>query len=450
LEAQFPDTVETQPELLAQHYTEAGLHEQAVIYWQLAGQRARQRSAYVEVIQHVTQGLALIEMLPKTPEHLQQALTLSITLGNALSVTKGMAAPEVEQAYTQARALCQQVGETPQRFRALYGLWSFYNGRAMHRPAQDLGEQLLRLARAQQEPRALLTAHWALGGTLFFLGELVSAHMYLTQGLALPGAQQARVIGFSILLYEAWALWILGYPEQAKTTMTEALTRAQTSADPFSVVIILAHAALLHLWLQEWQTVQQYAERVRALSTEQDFANWLALGTLIRGWALAAQGYGDDGITHMRQGVGQYRAGAQVGLPHHLIPLAETYGNNGQPMEGLAVLAEALELMEATSERVWEAELYRLKGEILQQVVCGVQQEEITPEECLQQALAVARRQQAKSWELRAAISLARLWQRQGKRDAARQLLADVYSWFTEGLDTADLQEAKTLLEELS
>jgi len=232
--------------------------------------------------------------------------------------------------------------------------------------------------------------------------------------------------------------------------MTEALTHAQTSAHHISMAITLIHAALLHLWHQEWQAVQQCAERAMVLSTEQDFAHWMALSTLARGWALAGQGYGDDSIAQMRQGVVQYRAtGAQVGLPHHLAPLAEAYGNNGQPAEGLAVLAEAMTLMEATNEHMWEAELYRLKGELLQHVISEVQQEELTAEECFQRALAVARHQQAKSWELRAAISLARLWQRQGKRAEAHELLAPIYGWFTEGFDTADLQEAKALLEKL-
>jgi DNA-binding winged helix-turn-helix (wHTH) protein/predicted ATPase len=432
---------------LAVHFLRGRDAPRAVQYWQQAGQQARQRSAHVEAIYHFTQGLELLETLPETPERFQQSLTLQIALGNALSVTKGFAAPEVEQAYGLARVLCDQVGETPQRFRALYGLWTFYWGRAAYQTARELGEQLLRLAKRQSDPTAQLTAHLAQGTTLFYLGKFVAAHKHLTQGLSLVAPQEYRVMGIFALIYAALTGWMRGYPDQARATMAEALTRAQQRAHPPSLAVALVFAAMLHFWYREWQVFQERTDDIIRLATEQEFAHWAAVGAVWRGWGLATQEHDDEGITRMRSGLEQFRAtGLQAGLPYHLTVLVEAYGHSGQPAQGLNTLDEIQTLVDTTGDRWWEAEVWRLKGKLLLDLSLDHVAE---AETCFHQALDVASRQQAKSLELRAATSLARLWSKQAKRHEARQLLARVHSWFTEGFDTADLKEAKALLEEL-
>jgi len=248
-------------------------------------------------------------------------------------------------------------------------------------------------------------------------------------------------------MYAARTQWLLGYPEQAVQRSHEALSLAQRIAHPFSLAHALCFAAGIHQFRREGQAVQEQAEAAMALSTEQGFASRLALGILLRGWALAEQGQGEAGLAQMRQGLAARHAiGEDVDRAYYLALLAEGYGKAGRTMEGLHVLTEALAVMDSIEEHYYEAELCRLKGALL---LMHSAEQDAEAEACFQQALAVARRQQAKSLELRAAMSLARLWQQQGKRDEARALLAPIYGWFTEGFDTADLQEAKVLLDAL-
>ncbi len=270
-------------------------------------------------------------------------------------------------------------------------------------------------------------------------------------------------MAFSLSL-GAWVLWMLGYPNQALERIRDALTLAQELSHPYSLAFALDFAAELHQFRQEGQAAQQWAEAVMTVSTEQGFPLLLARGTIVRGWALAEQGQREEGVAQTRQGLAAYRAtGAELRRPHYLALLAEAYGKVGRAEEGLSVLAEALAQMHRTGERAYEAELYRLKGELTLQKfqVSGskfqvqespkseVRSPESEAEEYFLRAIEIARRQSAKSWELRAAISLSRLWQQQGKKEEARQMLAEIYDWFTEGFDTADLQEAKALLEAL-
>jgi TOMM system kinase/cyclase fusion protein len=455
LEAQFPAICETQPELLAHHSTEAGLHEEAIGYWQKAGQRAIERSANLEAIGHLTIGLEVLKTLPDTPERTQQELTLHTALGVPLRAIKGLAAPEVGHVYARARELCQQVEETPQLFPVLRGLWEFYELQGELQTARELGEQLLTLAQRVREVELLLVAHNVLGDTLVWLGEFAVAREHLEQGMALYNPQQHRSHAFlygydsgvHCLSFAAWALWYLGYPDQALRRIHEALTLAQELSHPFSLAFALAFAAWLHQLRREEQAAQEWAAAAIALSTDQGFPFWVAWGTILRGWALAEQGQRAKGIAQMRQGITAWRAtGAELQRPYYLALLAEAYGKAGQAEEGLSVLAEALTAVHKTGERQYEAELYRLTGELLRKQDGSDEQE---AESCLRQAVDVAHQQQAKSLELRAAMSLSRLWQSQGKRAEARELLAPIYGWFTEGFDTADLQEAKALLAEL-
>jgi TOMM system kinase/cyclase fusion protein len=456
LEAQFPGMAETQPELLAHHYTEAGLSAQAIPYWQRAGQRTSERSAHVEAIAHLTRGLEVLNTLPDTPERMQQELVIQTTLGPALLATKGYAAPEVGKVYARAQDLCQQVGETPQIFPTLYGLYYFHVIRAEFYRARELAEQLLRMARHQQDQTFLLLAQQALAGSLFHLGELTLCRTHLERGMALYDAQQHHVLAFRygidpgvfFLSYAARPLWLLGFPDQARTSIREALTLARKLVHPFSLAFTLHWAATTHQLRREAPASQEQAEVSMAFSREQGFALWVPGGTVLRGWALTEQGQMEEGIAQMRQGMSAWQAtGAEADRPYYLALLAEVYGKAGQAEEGLPLLAEALAVMDAIEERYYEAELYRLQGELL---LVHAAPQHAEAEICFRQALDIARHQQAKSLELRATMSLSRLWQRQGKHQEAYDLLAPIYGWFTEGFDTADLQEAKALLEELS
>jgi predicted ATPase len=450
-----PETVETQPELVAHHYTEAGLAAPAVGYWQRAGQRAIERSANLEAISHFTRGAEVLKTLPDSAERTQQELLLQTALASACIAVKGMAAPEVEQAYARAHELCQKVGDIPQLVPVLQGLRRYYLARAEYLKVRELGEQLLRLAQSLQDSIAVVEGHLALGMLLRNLGELTDARAHLEHGIALYDPQQHRSLAFrhgrdpgvTSRNIAAMVLWVLGYPSQALQKSREAMALAQELSHAYSLVLALSFAAEIHTYRREGRAVQERAEAVIALSTEHGFAQYLAVGTILRGWALAEQGQGEAGITQMHQGIAAFQTiGTEAGRLRYLALLAEACGKGGQAEEGLSLLAEALAGVEKTGARDYEAELHRLRGELLLRLAVP---DAPQAEACFQHALAVARLQQAKSWELRAAMSLGRLWQQQGKRTEARELLAPIYSWFTEGFDTPDLQEAKALLEAL-
>jgi class 3 adenylate cyclase/predicted ATPase len=455
MEEQFPETAEVQPELLAHHYIEASLIERAIPYWQRAGQHASDRSAPQEAISHFTRGLELLKTLPETPARTQQSLILHIALGAALLVT-GHAAPAVEQAYTQAYALCQQVGETATLAPVLYGLWFFYLGRAQLHTAREIGDTLLRLAHRAADPALAVVAHFTLGLTWWHLGVLPAARQHVEDGIALdtPDRRTAPVFrlgfdpGVGCRTTAALTLWCLGYPEQALARIHEALALAHELSHPFSLAWAWYWAALVAQWRRDVPAVYAHAEAAVALATAQGFPLIVAVGTSMRGWALAMQGQGEEGIAQVRQGMAAWRAtGAVLAGPGLCCLLAEIAHHRGHTADGLQALAEAQTVMEQNEQRMWGAVIARLRGVLL------LRQPGPPPEEaeaCFQQALALARRQEAKALELRAATSLARLWQQQGKSDEAKQVLGDVYHWFTEGFDTADLKDAQTLLDELA
>jgi predicted ATPase len=486
---QFSDTVASAPELVAHHYTEADLIPQAIPYWQRAAQIASQRSAHAEAISHLTKGLDLLKTLPETSERAQHELTLQIALGAPLIATRGYAASPVEDAYSRALELCRQMGEPPQLFPVLWGLSAFYGVRAELKTARELSEQLLRLARGVQDPALLLAAHHALGQYLYFMGEFARAREHFEQGIALYNPRQHSSLaylygqdpGMACLSYLSWTLWFLGYAGQALERSAEALTLAHDLYHPVSLAFAQDFAAALHQLRREAHLTQEQAEAAMALSSEQGFQFWLTAGTLYRGWALAELGQREEGTLQMRNGLAAFRAtGAKLGEPYFLARLSEAYGKDGQADEGLSALADALATVDNTGERFYEAEQYRLKGELIlaQSRVQGVgvsvkagpqfttngstlrkptqhhrtpiTQAEAEAEASFLKALEIARKQHAKSLELRAATSLARLWQTQGKQGKAEQILADVYRWFSEGFDTADLKDANALLDELS
>jgi predicted ATPase len=468
LEALYSVSLDEHYSDLAHHYSRSGNTQKAVEYLGLAGQQAVQRSANAEAITHLTTALELLTTLPDTPQRSQHELTLQISLGVPLIATKGYAAPEVAKAYTRARELCQQGGEASQLFSALWGLWLSSLVRAEHESARELGEQLLSLAQRVQDPAPL--AHYALGVSLFSLGELGSARVQLEQGIALYDLHQHRSHGFrygqdpgvTCLSFAAWTLYTLGYPAQALKRTHETLTLAHEVAHPFSLAWALSWTAISHQFRREGHLAQEQAEAAIILSTDQGFAHYVALGTILRGWALVEQGQGEEGIAQIREGLAAQRAiGSEFVLPYYLALLAEAHGKTGQTEEGLTVLTEALTIAHKTGERWYEAELYRLRGElVLQSGVWGPESENPNtqhPPPSTQQeaevyflkAIEIAQRQQAKSLELRAVMNLSRLWQQHGKKKEAHEMLAEIYGWFTEGFDTKDLQEAKALLQEL-
>ena len=442
-------------ERLAYHYTRTDNVAKALVYLTRVAEKAARHSAHVEAISHFTQALELLQKLPATPERSQQELSLHIALGASLIATKGYAAPEVEQTYTRARQLCQHLGDPHQLFPVLQGLRNYYNARAEYQTARALGEQLLTLAQQAQDPALLLVAHRALGVTLFYLGAVATALTHCVQGMALYDPQQHRAAvflhgedaGVICRSYAAWTLWYLGYPDQGLAQNDEAVTLAQQSANPYSLAYALSWAAVFHQFCQEGRAAQERAEAAISLATEQGFPLWRTASSILRGWALVHQGHAREGIEQIRQGLMAFRATeSELLRPYFLALLAEAYGTMGQPEAGLTVLAEALTLVDATGERWYEPEIHHLKGALLLQQSTDNHGE---AQACFHRALDVARSLQARSFELRAATSLSRLWQQHGKRHEARQLLAEVYGWFTEGFDTIDLQEAKVLLDEL-
>jgi len=437
---------------LAVHFERGCDYGRAMRYRQQAADTALGRYAYEEAISHLRQGLELLRSLPESVEREQQELDLQLALGPALIASKGGSAPEVEQAYAQARALCQQAGEIPQRFSALLGLWYCYINRGALPTARELGEQLFRLTQHAAAPTLLLEGHQALGMTSLYQGDYVAARTHCEQGIARidPTALRAQALypgpapGVGCLTMAAHALWCLGYPAQALQRSHEALALAQALAHPYSLVYAKHFAGYLSHRRREIPDVQAQADAVLALATAQGFPNWVAVATFWRGWGLVMQGQAAAGLTQMHQGMaGVAATGMMLGRPRFLVHLAEALGHTGQVEEGLRLLAEALAEFQASGQGFLLAEAYRLQGELL---LCQTVPDAARAEACFRQALTIARRQQAKSWELRAAMSLSRLWQQQGKRADAYELLAPIYGWFTEGFDTADLKEAKALL----
>ena len=464
---QFSDIRHQQPELVAHHYTEAGLLDQAIGFWQYAGEQAVQRSAHREGIGHFLKGLALLSELPETPDRTHRELTIQTRLGPSLMATKGYAAPEVERAYARAQELCQQLGETPHSFQVLRGLWVVHEMRAELRTARQLGEQLLALAQHLDDPDLLIEVHRALGNTLLWIGEFAHAREHLQKALALHNPEQHKALAFQYgtdprtvcLLYETLALWVLGYPEQALQKSREALARAEEGARQHSLSLAAAlnWTGLLHQLRGEVEVTYERAVAGIAFAQQCGFPDWEMIGTIFRDWATAAQSYNEMPVEQLQKMIVAWCAtGAELLRPYFLGLLAEQYGKIGRSEKGLALLDEALAVVNTSAERFSEAELYRLRGELLLvRDANRLSAQTSTPrsnseaEGCFQKALFVARQQGAKSWELRAATSLAQQWCKQDKRESARRVLTETTDWFTEGRETRDFQAAQALLTEL-
>jgi tetratricopeptide (TPR) repeat protein len=440
---------------LARHFEMAGVISKAVNNLLQAGSKAVQLSAHQEAIAHYHKGLELLKSLPETTQRAQQELALQMSLGVSLSASRGYADPEMGKAYGRARELCQQLGATPELVPVLTGLGGFYSLRAEYQIAREVYEEILDVAKQSADPTLLAIGHWGIGYLFVVEGKFEAGCDHLEQALSFYDSQQHRSLasiyyhdpGVSCLTWLSWGLWALGYPEKALQRSREALALAQELSHPFTTAFALGLAAVLHSFRREPQIAQDRAEAAVSLSEEWGFPFWLALGHTWHGWALVQQGRRDEGLDEMQAAIEFVRmSGARQPFPTCLIRFAEAHAKCGSAGEGLKLLAEAqAEFIESGGD-VSEAEAHCLQGELVLQTGMDLQH----AEDCFQQAIEIARRQQAKSWELRATMSLSRLWQRQGKRDEARQKLTQIYSWFTEGFNTPDLEQALRLLDELA
>jgi predicted ATPase len=457
LESRFPDIVASEPEVLAHHFTAAGLAEPGVLYWQRAGQQAVDRSAYAEATRHFSAGIELLAELPDTPARTRQEIALHIAVGAAQIVVKGHAAAEVEHSYLRARELCERIGEDAELIPIFFGLWRCYIARPQLRKALELGLSLRQLALKADGMALGVIADYTVGLSRYFLGEFPEARQSLETGIAHYAFQMREAPFFRIgqdpgvgcRSYGAMCLWMLGFPDQAVSRGRDGLALARDLNHPFSVAFARCMLACVAQNRRDMATVHQQADAALALATEQRFPVYAGLATILRGWALTIERKCEDGLVDVQKGMAAWRElGVGGWRPSFCIMLAEAFIALGKTEDALGTLDEAQSLMESTEERWWEAEVYRLRGLVLSKQSSLLSQQKA--ENWFRRALDVANRQHGKSLELRAAISLARMWRDQGKHGEAHDLLAPIYGWFTEGFDAVDLKEARTLLDELT
>lgn len=455
---------------LAVHFEHGREYERAVHHLLQAADRALRREGHREAIRHFSKGLGLLAKLPETPERTQQELLLCIRLAASLSYAKGFAAPEVARAFARAHALLRQRGDAPETLLALPAVRGYHFVRGDLPTAQATAQQLLAAAERAQDGFLILWAHFGLGENLFYLGELTGARERFEQALAhadptpyrprgpLRGVQDPGITSRSALVP---TLWLLGYPDAALRMERDALAQAEDSSDPATLVYAFALAGCHH-WLRRDSTeVRKHAEAAMVVAREHGFPYWLAWATILRGWALTEQGDDAEGLAQLRRGIDDYEAtGAGIGRPLNLALLGTALHQAGHCDAALEALDEAVAVTDATQIRCWEPELHRLKGELLlergsaqpgtRRTARHRRADASAAEVCFLRAIETARAQQAKSWELRAVTSLSRLWQRQDKTSAARQMLLEIYAWFAPASASRDLEDARSLLTELT
>jgi DNA-binding winged helix-turn-helix (wHTH) protein/predicted ATPase len=454
LETHSPELSDSQPELFAQHYAEAGLAEKSVACWGRAGHRSAARSAMAEAAAQLQKALDQLALLPGTPERQREELELRSSLGAVLRSVKGLAAPETGRAYARAQKLWEQLGSPSEFLRIPYLRSSYHALRGELDLALRLDEELLRLSRQFNNSAGLVLGHASSGRNLSFAGSFASSRSHLEEALALYDPIAHRVLAHQAGIHPrvnsqgflGIVMFCLGFPDQALEWSDAAIAEARRLAHPPSVAVSLAVGAVRLSLAGDHAGYDERADELVAVATEQGFPLWFALGKLHRGWVKVENGDVAEGISLLRSGSSAYRAtGAETWTPHHLALLATACEIAGQVAEAVTVLDEALQIVERTGERWFAAELNRLKGQLLLR-----QGRPEVGEELYQKALSIAREQAAKLWELRAAVSLARLRRDQGREAEARDVLRPVHGWFTEGFDTADLKEAKALLDELA
>jgi class 3 adenylate cyclase/predicted ATPase len=449
----FPEQMEMQPELIAYHCMNAGLAEKAIDYWEKAGQRAVRRSATAEAVAHFTKALDLLADLPEGVQLHRHELALQLALAGALLVAKGWASPLTGDAYARARELCGKVGEAPQLVATLAGLFAFRMNRAELRAARQVASELLRLGEQHDDPK--LYGHRAMGSSFLFQAEFTDALVHLQRALDTydpikhcpPTVTPAdnRVVCRSFV---AWVLQFQGHLDEAAAQGRRALAEAYELAHPYTLAFALHASCLFRQVRGDGVTLGKRSAELVTLAADQGFPHLLATGTFFRGWAMPMVGGAtDQAIAEMQRGLAAKRAtGAELKVPYYLGLMAGVAGRADRD-GAMSLLAEALARVDKTGECWFEAELHRLRGELLLAPSSG--SEVADAEVSFQRALALAREQQARLWEVRAATSLAHLWRDQGRRTEARELLAPVYEWFTEGFDTPVLRDAKALLDQL-
>jgi predicted ATPase len=463
LESQFAEIVERQPELLARHCTEAGLIEKAAGLWGKAGQRSLARSALVEAAEQLTRAVDQIATLPATPALRREQIKLQVALITPLGHVKGYGAPETKAAAERAHLLIEQaeaLGEPPEDplllFSVLYGFYAAsylaFNGDVL----RELAAQFLALAEKQGATVPLMVGHRLMGGLLLLTGDIAQARAHYNQALALydPAAHRplaarfGQDVGVAILSYRSIALWLLGYPEAALVDTDHALKDAREMGQAGTLMYALYHASsMTHLFCGNYSVATAQAQELFALADEKGALFWKAAGTVAQGYVLTLTDNAADAVYMITSAITAYRStGATLYVPFYLSQWTRAYAELGQFDDAWRCIGEAMTAVETTKETWCEAEVHRISGEL---ALKSTEPDAAKAEAYFERSLAVARKQQAKSWELRAAMSMARLWRDQGKRYEARNLLAPVYSWFTEGFDTLDLKEAKAMLDEL-
>ena len=456
LEAHFPDRVAREPELLAHHFAEAQQTERAIEHWLKAGERGTERSANLEAIRHMNRGLEALQTLPESPERDRLELAFQLAIGTPLIAVHGYSAPQTGIAYSRARILCERLGEVEPLFATLSGEFIHPFVRGDYQVMRRVTDEARGVSERLSSPVLRLAAHRLAAITAMYHGALGEARSEFEAILRLYDARLHRPQPVhyvhdpqvSALTYLAPVLWMLGFPDQARRSSMAAFECAAElgQANLTAHVHNFAGAGLAEL-LTDVAAVQAHAETIIDLAERHSLGYWRVNGLILRGWAMAQQGDGETGIALMRGNAAE-RAALDVGWyqARYLCMLAETYAQSSQAEAGLQVITKAKDLVVRNGEYLWEAELDRVEGELYR--VQGAPAVDV--EVCFARSIAGARQQNAKSLELRAAISLARLRRDQSKRNEARDLLAPVYGWFTEGFDTADLKEAKALLDELT
>jgi len=463
VESQFAETAESQPEILARHCSEAGLTEKAAGLWGKAGQQSQARSALAEAVAQFTRALDQMARLPGTPALRREQIKLQVALITPLIHVKGYAAAETKAAAEQARLLIEQaeaLGEPPEDplllFSVLATFWAAnlvaFNGDVVF----DLAAQLLALAEKQRATVPLMIGHRLMGQSLLLTGDIAEGRAHLDQAIALYDPAEHRPlatrfgqdVGVVALSFRSFALWLLGYPEAAPRDTDDALKNAREIGQAATLMYALAHAAIPYTLCGNRAAAAAHAQELVALAEEKGAPFWKAFGMMNHGSVLALAGKASDATEMLISGIAAWRTtGATVWLPLFLPHLARAHAEVGQFEEAWHCIGEAMTAAETTKEKCCEAEIHRTAGEI---ALMSPAPDVAKAQAHFERAIAIARAQKAKSWELHAATSLARLWRDQGKRDKAGELLAPVYNWFTEGFDTLDLKEAKALLDELT
>ena len=455
IERLHADRLNEHVERLASHAVRGEVWERAVTYLYEAGTKAFRRSAVAEAVASFTQALEIIGRSSATPAQRRQELLLLLALGPALQAAKGFGAPDVERTFSRARQLCDEVGEPSEKFQVLWGLWLYaLGGRGKFGAARRFADELLGLAERMGDRALLLQAHHALSPTAFWNGDPGAAHDHGERGMALYDPEQHRSLAFAYgghdagvccRMHSAMALWILGYPTGAQERSRAGLTLARQLDHPGSIANALPFAAVVHQLCGDRAALRDVSQSMTAVSSEHGLPQWLAFARILDRWFEVEEDGGSAATARLREAVTEYRApGNELYVPFFLALLAEAHLKSRAYADGLTVIAHALEPGDLSSAGLWEAEHYRLKGELL---LANDAAADAEAEAAFRHAIDIARQQHAKSWELRAAMRLSALWQRQKKRADAIRLLEETQAWFTEGLDTADLREARTLLE---